>query len=75
MSKSDPDPKNRVCLTDTSDEISSKIRKAVTDFTSQITYDPEKRPGVSNLIHIHSIITGKSPEDICEEARNLDTLK
>lgn len=38
MSKSDPDPKNRICLTDTPDDISKKIKKAVTDFTSQVTF-------------------------------------
>lgn len=38
MSKSDPDPKSRICLTDTPDEITMKIKKAVTDFTSQVNF-------------------------------------
>ncbi|XP_013172332.1 PREDICTED: tryptophan--tRNA ligase, mitochondrial isoform X3 [Papilio xuthus] len=35
MSKSDPDPKSRILLTDSDDAIRLKIRKAVTDFTPQ----------------------------------------
>ncbi|KAF2898570.1 hypothetical protein ILUMI_07598, partial [Ignelater luminosus] len=40
-----------------------------------ITFDPEERPGVSNLISIHSILSGKTEEDICKEVEGLDTLK
>lgn len=75
MSKSDPDPKSRICLTDTPDQIASKIRKSVTDFTSQITYDLEGRPGVSNLINILAIFSDKSVEEVCKEAESLDTLQ
>lgn len=75
MSKSDPDPKSRICLTDSPDEIALKIRKSVTDFTSEISYDMEERPGVSNLINILSIFSGKSVKDVCKEAEGLDTLQ
>nr|CAH7761021.1 unnamed protein product [Callosobruchus chinensis] len=73
MSKSDPDPKSRICMTDNPDEIVRNIKKAVTDFTSEVTYDPEKRPGVSNLISIHSFVTNKTIEEICLEAENMNT--
>lgn len=36
MSKSDPDPKSRILLTDSDDVIHLKIRKAVTDFTPEV---------------------------------------
>lgn len=36
MSKSDTDPKSRILLSDTDEEITLKIRKAVTDFTPQV---------------------------------------
>ncbi|KAK5645898.1 hypothetical protein RI129_004362 [Pyrocoelia pectoralis] len=75
MSKSDPDAKNRICLTDTPDEIVKKIRKSVTDFTSKITFEPEERPGVSNLVMIHSSLSGKTTEDIVKEVEGLDTLQ
>ncbi|KAF5269312.1 hypothetical protein FQR65_LT02613 [Abscondita terminalis] len=75
MSKSDSDPKSRICLTDNADDIMKKIKKSVTDCTSKITFDPENRPGVSNLIRIHSALTGKGVEDIEKDAEGLDTLK
>lgn len=36
MSKSDPDEKSRICLTDSPDTIVKNIKKAVTDFTSEV---------------------------------------
>lgn len=41
-----------------------KIRTAVTDSRSDITYDPQERPGVSNLLAIQAGLTGREPEAI-----------
>ncbi|KAH1024014.1 hypothetical protein HUJ05_003580, partial [Dendroctonus ponderosae] len=38
-----------------------------------VTFDAEKRPGISNLLSIHSFVTGKSIDTICKEAEHLDT--
>ena len=38
-----------------------------------MTFDPVERPGVSNLVCIHSRITGKDPQKICEEVCDLNT--
>ncbi|XP_023720200.1 tryptophan--tRNA ligase, mitochondrial isoform X2 [Cryptotermes secundus] len=73
MSKSEQDPKSRIEITDTPDDILEKCKKALTDFTSEITFDPEKRPGVANLITIHSLFTGLDPAEICEQNIGLDT--
>lgn len=73
MSKSNPDIRGRIDLIDTPDVILRHIKRAVTDFTSQVTFDEESRPGVSNLITIHSMLTGKSVEDICKESENQNT--
>lgn len=75
MSKSDPTPKSRIELLDSPDDIRLKIRKSVTDSTSAITYEPETRIGVSNLIDIHCACTDKLPEDIVEDCllQALDT--
>ncbi|XP_051160461.1 tryptophan--tRNA ligase, mitochondrial [Leptopilina boulardi] len=73
MSKSCPDSKSRLDLIDSPDILLNKIKKSITDFTSQVTYDPDNRPGVANLIKIHSLITGKSFEEICNEAEGIDT--
>lgn len=80
MSKSHPDPKTRILLTDTPDQISSKIKSAVTDSISTITYEPETRPGVANLLSIWAGLAGqRSPEELaktCSDAAQLkDRLK
>lgn len=74
MSKSDLDSKSQINLTDSPDVIRLKVKKAVTDFTGSITFDPTSRPGVSNLIEIHSAMADLSPEEICEQNLHMDTL-
>ncbi len=75
MSKSDADNGSRIQLTDTPDLIMKKIRKAVTDSKSLVSYEPIERPGVSTLIDIESACTGADPEDIVETCflRSMDT--
>ncbi|KAK5121982.1 hypothetical protein LTR85_004554 [Meristemomyces frigidus] len=67
MSKSHPNPKSRILLTDPDDVIRSKIKSAITDSHKSITYEPARRPGVSNLLDIfyHS---GESVETESQEA-------
>ncbi|KAG9050805.1 Tryptophan--tRNA ligase, mitochondrial [Tulasnella sp. UAMH 9824] len=52
MSKSAPNPKSRILITDNYSQIQAKVRSAVTDSTPSISYDPENRPGVANLLTI-----------------------
>jgi tryptophanyl-tRNA synthetase len=52
MSKSSPNEKSRILITDSADDIERKIKAAVTDSEAGVAYDPEKRPGISNLIDI-----------------------
>lgn len=73
MSKSDEDARSRISLDDDAGVIKEKFKKALTDMISQVTYDPEKRPGVSNLINIHSAVSGQTPESIVEEVSHLTT--
>lgn len=75
MSKSDNDRKSFVNLTDSPDEIREKVKKAITDFTSEVTFDLEKRPGVANLLMMHSLVSGQSPQQICENVKHIDTGK
>lgn len=75
QSKSDPDEKSRLTLRDTPDQLLLKIKRAVTDFTSEVTYEPETRPGVANLITIHALTTQSTPAEICERVKGLDTGK
>lgn len=63
MSKSDNDPLSRILITDTSDEIKFKFKKAKTDsIPGPVTYSPTERPGVSNLVDIYKHIQ-RSPKD------------
>lgn len=71
MSKSDPNEKATIFLIDTDDEIRSKVKRAVTDSGSEIIYDWEKRPGVSNLMTLHHIATGRSFAEIEQDFKGL----
>ncbi|KAK7049240.1 Tryptophan--tRNA ligase, mitochondrial [Paramarasmius palmivorus] len=77
MSKSHPDVSSRILLTDTDAEIASKIRSAVTDSISGITYDPENRPGTSNLLTILAACRKQSVDITARdyEASNHGALK
>lgn len=68
---------NTVMLRMTADETSAAIRKAKTDGDRQITFDPEHRPEVSNLLTIAAQASGRAPEAIAEEIgdRGAGTLK
>ena len=57
MSKSDPNAKTRIDLLDPENIIKKRIKSAVTDSLGTVKYDPENRPGISNLITIYSVIT------------------
>lgn len=73
MSKSEADPRSRIELTDTPDQILEKLKKAVTDHTSAVYYDPEARPGVSNLMTMHNALTGLSYDEIRAQCEGKDT--
>ncbi|XP_068149740.1 uncharacterized protein TrpRS-m [Drosophila tropicalis] len=75
MSKSEENSKATINLIDSPEQITEKIRKAMTDFTSDISYNPSARPGVSNLVSIHAQVTGQSINSVVEEANTLDTGK
>ena len=54
-----------ISLVDDPDTIRRKIKRAVTDSESEIRFDPENKPGVSNLLNIISALTGESTDEIC----------
>jgi len=58
MSKSALDPASRILLTDTPAEVRKKIQGALTDSVPGVSYDPETRPGVSNLLEMLSVFEG-----------------
>lgn len=73
MSKSDPDVRSRIVLTDRPEQVLEKVKKALTDFTSAVTYEPVERPGVANLLTIHALMSGEEVPAIVERMRGTDT--
>jgi tryptophanyl-tRNA synthetase len=67
MSKSAADPKGLVNIMDENSVILKKIKSAVTDTDGVIKFDREAKPGVSNLLGIHSAISGRSIESLEEQ--------
>jgi tryptophanyl-tRNA synthetase len=65
MSKSDP--KGDIYLKDDPAIMRKKIMSAVTDMEAHVHFDPEKQPGISNLMTILSSLTGKSFDEIEKE--------
>ena len=66
MSKSDPE-ETFISLLDPPDAIRRKVRRAVTDSEADIRFDPENKPGVSNLLSIIAALTGQSVEEAAAE--------
>lgn len=59
MSKSASSPQGIVEMLDDPAVSAKKIRSAVTDSGSDVVFDPEGKPGVSNLLTIYSAVTGE----------------
>ena len=66
MSKSDPE-ETFISLLDPPDAIRRKVKRAVTDSEADIRFDPENKPGVSNLLSIIAALTGQSVEEAAAE--------
>jgi len=64
MSKSSSSPGGIVELLDDPRVSAKKIRSAVTDSETEVRFDEEAKPGVSNLLTIYSALTGRSIEDL-----------
>lgn len=70
MSKSATNPNDVILLEDEPDVIIKKFKKAVTDSENKVRFDPENKPGVSNLMQIYSSITGLKMEEIEKKFEN-----
>lgn len=66
MSKSDTNEKGCIYILDPVNVSKKKIMSAVTDSDARIIFDPENKPGISNLLEIYAIISGKSIKELEE---------
>ncbi len=64
MSKSASSPAGIIEMLDDPQVSAKKIRSAVTDSGTDVRFDEEEKPGVSNLLTIFSALTGRSIEDL-----------
>jgi tryptophanyl-tRNA synthetase len=67
MSKSGDSPQGILWLLDEPEVITKKIKSAVTDTESDVRHDPVTKPGVSNLLTLGSLATGKSISALQDE--------
>ncbi|KAL1244181.1 Tryptophan--tRNA ligase [Trichinella spiralis] len=73
MSKSQP--AGCIFLDDTADEIRSKVKKAVTDSSGGLWFDPQRRPGVSNLIRLKAACTDSTVDDVVARCAGQDVVQ
>jgi tryptophanyl-tRNA synthetase len=64
MSKSVASPLGTIDLLDDPDAIRQKIRKAVTDTDGEVRYDPEHKPGLSNLIELFAASSSRTIDEV-----------
>lgn len=64
MSKSDKDPGGCIYIMQDPDEIMRCFKRAVTDSETVVRFDPENKPGISNLMQVYSCATGMSFDQI-----------
>jgi tryptophanyl-tRNA synthetase len=67
MSKSAASMSGVIELLDSSDVILKKFKSSVTDAGKEVKYDEKSKPGISNLLTIHSAFSGKSITEVENE--------
>ncbi len=67
MSKSATNLNDVIFLEDEPEVILKKFKKAVTDSENIVKFDPENKPGVSNLMQIYGSVTSKTMEEVEKE--------
>ena len=77
MSKSAENIHSRISLLDEPSKIKKSIMKATTDSDGIVRFDIENKPGVSNLLNIYSVLSGKSISELetMYEGRGYGDLK
>src|SRR5690625_2265306 len=75
MSKSDDGAAGTILVLDEPASIERKIRRAVTDTDTEVRFDPDAKPGVSNLLSILAGATGRDPAEAAEGYSQYGPLK
>ena len=75
MSKSADSPLGTIRLLDSDEEITRKVRKAVTDTDGEMRYDREAKPGLANLLDLLAAATGRTPVEVAAGYERYGDLK
>ncbi len=75
MSKSEDSPQGTILVLDDLASVAKKIKRAVTDNDDEVRFDPESKPGVSNLLSILGACTGADPSALADEYTRYGDLK
>jgi tryptophanyl-tRNA synthetase len=75
MSKSLNSPLGTIMLLDEPADIERKVKKAVTDTDGEVRYDPEAKPGLSNLLELLAVATDRSPTEVAVSYERYGDLK
>ena len=75
MSKSSTNPAGVIYLLDPPEVITRKIKRAVTDSDPGISYQPEQRPGLANLLDLGAATTDRSVQELIDTHTSFGGLK
>jgi tryptophanyl-tRNA synthetase len=75
MSKTVDSPLGTIDMLDDPAQIERKVKKAVTDTDGEMRYDPEKKPGLSNLLTLMAVATGSTPDAVAARYTRYGELK
>ncbi len=75
MSKSTDSPLGTIRLLDSDEEITRKVRKAVTDTDGEMRYDRVDKPGLANLLDLLAATTGRTPVEVAAGYERYGDLK
>ena len=75
MSKSAISPQGTIEVLENLAAVAKKIKRAVTDTDNEVRFDPENKPGVSNLLSILGAATGRDPKVCAEDYQQYGPLK
>jgi tryptophanyl-tRNA synthetase len=75
MSKSEESPQGTIGVLEDLTSVERKIKRAVTDTDSAVRYDPDTKPGVSNLLSILGAATDRDPRELASDYEQYGPLK
>jgi tryptophanyl-tRNA synthetase len=75
MSKSVESPQGTISLLDPPEDVTRKVRRAVTDTDGEVRYDRAAKPGLANLLDLMAAATGRLPTEVAEGYTRYGDLK